>query len=314
MAKRAASRKNKKNARIVQIAVLAVLALLAVLITYFPKLGLPSWSELFRVAGANETVDAAQYPFSVHYIDVGQADCALIICGESSILIDAGDVDAYPTIHAYLQAQNIDKIDYLILTHAHADHIGSADAVIQNYKIENVIMPKYSEANTPTSKVYEDVLYALQDSDAKVIAAKPGNTYTLDGCSFTVYAPNDDYTETNNSSVVVRLLYGNTSFLFQGDAEKKSEADILAAGFDVHADVLKLGHHGSKTSSTESYLQAVDPQLAVICCGENNSYNLPSDSILQRLEQMHIDYRRTDRNGTIVVSSDGNSISVETEK
>lgn len=312
MAKRAASR--KKNTRIVRITVLVVFALLAVLMTYFPKLGLPSWSDLFRTAGTNETVDAAQYPFSVHYIDVGQADCELIICGEDSILIDAGDVDAYPTIDAYLQAQNIDTIDYFILTHAHADHIGSADEVLQNYNIENVIMPRYSEANTPTSKVYEDLLYALQGSSAKVIAAKPGNTYTLDGCSFTVLAPNDDYTEINNSSVVVRLLYGNTSFLFQGDAEKKSETDILHAGFDVQADVLKVGHHGSKTSSSESYLQAVNPQLAIICCGENNSYNLPSDTILQRLEQFQIDYRRTDRNGTIVVSSDGNSISVETEK
>lgn len=312
MAKRAASR--KKNIRIAQITAFVLLALLAVLITYFPKLGLPSWNDLFRTAGTNETVDAAQYPFSVHYIDVGQADCELIICGGNSILIDAGDVDAYPSINAYLQAQNIETIDYFILTHAHADHIGSADDVLRNYKIENVIMPKYSEAAMPTSKVYEDLLYALQDSSAKVIAAKPGSTYTLDGCSFTIYAPNDDYTEINNSSVVIRLLYGNTSFLFQGDAEKKSETDILAAGFDVQADVLKIGHHGSKTSSTENYLRAVDPQLAIICCGENNSYNLPSDTILQRLDQLQIDYRRTDRNGTIVVSSDGNTISVETEK
>lgn len=313
MAKRT-SRRKKKELRIIEIAVLAAIGLLALLITCFPKLGLPSWSDLFRQTGANQTVDAAKFPFSVHYLDVGQADCELIVCGDECILIDAGDVDAYSTINAYLQAQEIDTIDYFILTHAHADHIGSADEVIRNYTIKNVIMPKYSEENTPTSKVYEDVLYALQDSTAKVIAAKPGNAYTLGGCSFCVYAPNDDYTEMNNSSVVIRAQYGSTSFLFQGDAEKKSESDILEKGFDVRANVLKLGHHGSKTSSTEAYLRAVDPELAIISCGENNSYNLPSDSTLERLDKLGIDYRRTDRNGTIVVTSDGNSVSVQTEK
>lgn len=304
----------KKKLRIAQIAVLIFVAVLAVLITYFPKLGLPSWSTLFRMTGGNQTVDAAEYPFSVHYIDVGQADCALILCGEESILIDAGEVDSYTTIDAYLKSQNVQKLDYLILTHAHADHIGSADEIVRNYKISNVIMPKYSEANMPTSKVYEDLLYALSESDAKVIAAKPGNAYTLSGCSFSVYAPNKDYKEMNDSSVVVRVTYGENHFLFQGDAEKASESDILEAGFPVQADVIKLGHHGSKTSSTEKYLRAVSPQLAIISCGENNKYKLPSESTLQRLSALGIDYRRTDRNGNIVVISDGKEISVETEK
>lgn len=206
------------------------------------------------------------------------------------------------------------QLKYFILTHAHADHIGSADDVLKNYAVENVIMPKYSEENMPTSKVYEDLLYALSDSGAKVLAAKAGHTYNLSGCSFSVYAPNKDYKELNDSSVVVRFTYGETNFLFQGDAEKASENDVLAAGFDVRADVLKMGHHGSKTSSTEKYLRAVSPKLAVISCGENNSYKLPSDSVLQRLTALGIEYRRTDRNGTIVVMSNGKEITVQTEK
>ncbi len=299
MAKRA-NASSKRKFRIVQI---------AVLVTYFPKLGLPSWSDFFRLSGTNQTVNAAEYPFSAHFIDVGQADSALILCGNEAVLIDAGDVDSYAAIDAYLKAQNVKQLKYFILTHAHADHIGSADDVLKNYAVENVIMPKYSEENMPTSKVYEDLLYALSDSGAKVYAAKAGLSYNL-----SVYAPNKDYKELNDSSVVVRFTYGETNFLFQGDAEKASENDVLAAGFDVRADVLKMGHHGSKTSSTEKYLRAVSPKLAVISCGENNSYKLPSDSVLQRLTALGIEYRRTDRNGTIVVMSNGKEITVQTEK
>lgn len=312
MAKRAHAR--SKKTRTVQIAVFAVLVLLAVLVTYAPKFGLPSWGDMYRESGVNAAVDAAEYPFSAHYLDVGQADCSLIICGEDTILIDAGDVDGYNAIHTYLEAQNVTEIDYLILTHAHADHIGSADEVLKNYTVKNVIMPRYTEENIPTSQTYEDLLYALSDSDAKVIAAKPGSSYSLTACSFTVLAPNQTYTDENNASVVVRFVYGETAFLFQGDAEKASEQDILDAGFPLSADVIKLGHHGSKTSSTAGYLTAVQPKLAIISCGENNSYGHPSDTVLQRLTDMGIDYRRTDRNGNIVVTSDGREISVETEK
>lgn len=312
MAKRAHA-KNKK-VRIAQITVLALCVVFALLITYAPNLGLPTWGDLFRESGVNQAVNAKDYPFSVHYIDVGQADGSLIICGEDTILIDAGDVDSYDAVHIYLTAQNVSEIDYLILTHAHADHIGSADEVLKNYTVNNVIMPKYTEENMPTSETYEDLLYALADSGANVIAAKPGNSYTLSGCSFSVLAPNADYTELNNSSVVIRLLYGNTAFLFQGDAEKKSEQAILDTGFCVSANVIKLGHHGSNTSSTAGYLSAVNPQLAVISCGEDNAYNHPSEKVLKRLDDLKIDYRRTDRNGNIVVTSDGNEIAVETEK
>ena len=303
-----------KKVRGIQIAVLAVCVLFALLVTYAPKLGLPTFGDLFRESGVNQAVDAKDYAFSAHYIDVGQADCSLIICGENTVLIAAGDVDSYDTIHTYLSSQNVSEIDYLILTHAHADHIGSADEILKNYTVQNVILPKYTEENMPTSKTYEDLLYALADCGAKVIAAKPGNSYSLSACSFTVIAPNKDYEELNNSSVVVRFVYGNTAFLFQGDAEKKSEQDILDAGFPVSADVIKLGHHGSNTSSSSGYLAAVQPTLAVISCGEKNAYGHPSEKILSRLEELKIDYRRTDRNGNIVVTSDGNTVSVETEK
>ena len=313
MVKRKTTRGRKLPRLFLTLAAVCVL-LVSALISFFPQLGLPSWEEIFRAAGLNETVSAQEYPFSVHFIDVGQADCSLILCGEDAVLIDAGDVDAYRTIDAYLQSQGITQLQYLILTHAHADHIGSADEVLENYTVENVILPRYTEKNTPTTAVYEDLLYALDESGAKVFAAQPGNVYTLTAFSFTVLAPNRDYIELNDTSVVIRAVYENTAFLFQGDAETPSEEDILETGLPVQADVIKLGHHGSKTASSEEYLRAVMPTLAVIPCGEGNSYNLPSTEILDRLDAMGIDYRRTDRNGTIVVTSDGERVGVQTEK
>lgn len=314
MGKRKKPTLKNKVSIIVSALALVCLVVLSVLITYFPNLGLPKWNEISRFFNLNETVNAEVFPFSVHYLDVGQADCTLIRCGEDTMMIDAGDVDAYRTIDAYLKAQGISSIQYLVLTHAHADHIGSADDVLKNYPVEQVIMPKYSAENTPTSQVYEDLLYALQDSDAKVIAAASGRRYSLSAFSFTILAPNADYSDLNNSSVVLRATYGETAFLFQGDAEKKSEKDILDTDFLMDANVIKLGHHGSKTSSTAEYLERVNPELAIISCGLDNAYNFPSESVLQYLEENAIDYRRTDRNGTIVVTSDGKEISCETER
>lgn len=315
-----ASRKNgnrKRPLKITGALAVVIVLILSLLITFVPEAGLPSWSALFGAASSGNVSDVGTQegsPFSVYYIDVGQADCELILCGDSAVLIDAGDVDAFPTIDAFLKAKEVKTIQYFILTHAHSDHIGSADEVLKNYTVENVILPKYTEENMPTSTVYEDVLTALSDFQGRVIAAAPGNTYELPEFRFTVLAPNADYKELNDTSVVVRAVYGETAFLFQGDAEKKSEQAILNLGLDLHANVIKLGHHGSSTSSTESYLKAVSPEFAVISCGENNSYNLPSQTILKRLESMGIDYRRTDLNGTITVHSDGHTISVETEK
>lgn len=315
-----ASRKNGNRKRPLKItgALAAVIVLvLSLLITFVPEAGLPSWSELFGAASSGDISEVGTQegsPFSVYYLDVGQADCELILCGESAVLIDAGDVDAFPTIDAFLKSKEVKTIQYFILSHAHADHIGSADEVLENYTVENVILPKYTEENMPTSTVYEDVLTALSDFQGRVIAAAPGNTYQLPEFRFTVLAPNADYKELNDTSVVVRAVYGETAFLFQGDAEKRSEQAILDLGLDVRADVIKLGHHGSTTSSTETYLQAVSPKFAAISCGENNSYNFPSQTILKRLDSMGIDYRRTDLNGTITVHSDGHEISVETER
>lgn len=301
----------KKIKQIIAVAVFAVSLVITLLVTYFPELGLASRDELFGI----ETVSVDQsYPCAVHFIDVGQADCSIVKTEDAVIMIDAGDVDSFDKIDAYLQNLHVETIDYLILTHAHSDHIGSADDVLKNYKVKNVIMPKYTEENMPTSRVYEDLLLALREAKPKIIAAKPGSTYEVGALSMSILAPNGEYKEINNSSVVTRITYQNKTFLFQGDAEKQSEKDILENGLPISADVLKLGHHGSKTSSIEAYLEAVHPSFAVISCGLNNKYGLPSEPVLERLKNMQIDYRRTDLNGNIVVATDGEKLYLETEK
>lgn len=292
------------------VAVVFVLACLA--ISLIP--GAPSWGDISKMLKINSGIVAKDGNFYVHYIDVGQADCELMTCGDDVVMIDAGETDSYNTIDSYLKINNVSHIDYLILTHAHADHIGSADDIINNYDVGNVIMTRLTEENTPTSDVYANLLNALSNSDAKVYAAKPGDVYELENFSFEILGPVKDYKELNNTSVVVKATFGNTKFLFEGDAEAKSEKDILAAGYDVSADVIKLGHHGSRTSSDLDYLRAVNPQAAVISCGVNNSYKHPHPETIAKLDSLSIPYYRTDVRGNIVVECDGNSFTFNCER
>ncbi len=306
-----AKRKNIKNKKYYYI-ITAVIVLILASISFLGENNV--WNEASKSAALNSAVTEQEGYFYAHFIDVGQADCTLLKCGNDVVLIDGGEVDSYNAIKSYLDSQNVTEIDYYILTHAHSDHIGSADDVIKNYKIDNIIMTKLSESNTPTTNVYKALLSALSESDAKIIAAKPNSDYYLNSFSFKILAPNDDYDDLNNTSVVIKAVYQNNSFIFQGDAEKESENDILDAGFSVKADVIKLGHHGSNTSTSNDYLKAVDPEIAVISCGADNKYNHPHEETIAKLDKNNIEYYRTDLNGTVVVSSDGTNLSVYTEK
>lgn len=310
----AVKKKLRKGERPAAVLLTLALLLISAAITYFPGKLFPTWNKIFRQAGLNDTADVSGFPFSVHFIDVGQADCTLVRCGEKNMLIDTGDAGDFLKIDSYLKAQDVKQIDFLILTHAHADHIGSAKQLIESRPVRNIIMSKYSRERMPTTQLWQHLLEAIAASSVNVIEAVPKSEYVLGESSFTILAPNGDYDSLNNSSVVIKLRFGKRSFLFQGDAERQSEKDILAAGLDVRADVLKLGHHGSGTSSTEAYIRAVRPSFAVISCGENNKYKVPHESVLKRLKKYGIDYRRTDINGTIVIASEGENLRLSTEK
>lgn len=246
----------------------------------------------------------------VHYIDVGQADAILIKTpNQGNIMIDGGGNSTQQALVDYLKKEKVTKLDYVIGTHPHEDHIGGLDYVIEQFEVGAVFMPKVSH----TTKTYENVLLAVQDKGLKVKSITSGLDLPLaqGDVSATFLAPNGEtYGDLNNYSGVLRLVYGGTSFMFTGDAETLSEDEILQrySSKELQSTVLKMGHHGSTTSSSEAFLKAVKPQLAIISCGKDNDYGHPHQEILDRLEDLQIPYKRTDLQGSIVVTSDGQTV------
>lgn len=240
----------------------------------------------------------------IHYIDVGQGDSELIQIGDKNILIDAGTSDKKAL--NYLKSLGIKKIDYAIATHPHEDHIGSMDDVIKDFDIGTFYSPKV----TTTTKTFENMVKALKAKDLKMTMPKVGEEIKIGNATLTFLAPNSDkYENLNNYSIVVKLKYGNNSFIFMGDAQDISEGEILKKQLDIKADVIKLGHHGSHSSTTQEFLDKVNPRYAVISCEKGNDYGHPHKETLAKLNAKNINVFRTDLNGTIIAESDGKEIS-----
>ncbi len=244
----------------------------------------------------------------VYYIDVGQADSILIINKEDAMLIDAGNNEDGEDVVNFIKDKGITKLDYVVGTHPHEDHIGGLDDVINsNIEIENVLMPKIET----TTKTFEDVVNAISNKGLTVKAPNKGDTFTLGDSNLEVMTDSIlDEDNLNLSSITLRLQYGNNSFLFMGDSEKENEKTITWP----KTDVLKVGHHGSDTSSSEEFLNEIKPSISIIMAGKDNSYGLPKEEIVERLENVGSKVYRTDENGTIEVTSDGNNINVTTKK
>lgn len=250
-----------------------------------------------------------------HYIDVGQGDCEFIEFPDGkTMLIDAGTSKSSGTIIDYIEGLGYSEINYVIATHPHADHIGGMADVIKYFDIGQIYMPY---AGT-TTKTFENLLTTIQDKNKKIKTAKAGMNITksenLD-FSVDIIAPvNDEYDDLNNYSVVITIQYGNNRFLYMGDAEKEAEDEILEDKSDVSADVVKAGHHGSKTSSSAKFVSAVGADHAVFSLGEGNDYGHPHSQVVKRWKKAGAEILRTDKNGTIVITSDGNNLTVDTEK
>lgn len=255
---------------------------------------------------------------SVEFIDIGQADSSLIYLPNGKImLIDAGGNSTAKKLSKYLsEEKGITKIDYLIGTHPHEDHIGGLDVIINDFDIGEIYMPKLDDSNVPTTKTYNDVLDAIANKNLNINQGKAGvNILTDDNLQIDIIAPNSEkYPDLNNYSIAVKITYCEKSLLFMGDAEKLSENEILENGYNVKADVIKCGHHGSSSSSSESFINAVNPQYAIISCGTDNSYGHPHSETINTLENNNITYYRTDTKGIIYLSCDGNNINITTEK
>lgn len=258
----------------------------------------------------NDYINTNNDLLKVHYLDVDQGDSIFIeLPNNETMLIDAAESYQSENIINYLKNLNYQKIDYVIGTHPHTDHIGGLKNIINTFEIGKIFMPKV----VSTTKTYESLLMAIKDKNLKINTAKAGTSIIdTDTLKINILAPNNStYTELNNYSVVTKITYGTTKFLFMGDAEKLSENEIKE---NVTADVIKIGHHGSNTSSSIDFIKKVNAKYGIISVGLNNKYNLPKEETITNWENSGTKIYLTSTNGTIRASSDGTNIKIESEK
>ena len=255
-----------------------------------------------------DVIFADENTLNVYFIDVGQADSILLENKGHYMLIDAGNNEDGPKLVNYFNEQDIKEFDYVVGTHAHEDHIGGMDDIIKNFKIDNFYMP---DAIT-TTKTFEDVLDALEETNVIFQTPKVNQTFNLQDTTITTLSVTADEKNLNDTSIVLKVKHGTKTFLFMGDASTKIEKNLLNK--DIKSDVLKVGHHGSRYSTSLEFLKKVSPEYAVISVGENNTYKHPHEEILKRLEEQNIQIYRTDKQGTILAKSNGSIITFSTIK
>lgn len=246
----------------------------------------------------------------IQYIDVGQGDCILISKNNEHVLIDAGNNEDGPLLVEYFKELGIKKFKYVIGTHAHEDHIGGIDNVINNFDLNHYYMPDV----ITTTKTFEDVLDALLVKNKALETPNIGDKFKLNDAVFEVLHVGNDKSNLNNTSIVLKLTYKNTTYLFMGDATDTVERKLINEGVDLDSDVLKVGHHGSQYSSTAAFLRKVTPSYAIIQVGKDNDYDHPKQITIDKLEKLKTITYRNDIHGTIILTSDGDNISFETIK
>jgi competence protein ComEC len=306
-------RKGKKRILAVLIAVAVIVAASALLQRFLPSFSKADdyvssvYNEVGQSLGLTEGVDDGLY---VRFIDVGQGDCELIVCDGKVMLIDAGEFGNETKVINTLKGLGIKTIDYAVATHPHSDHIGALAEVLAEFTVRNYLTYKLPAELVPDAYYYTKLVCEIEEAGANTVYAKPGMIFMLGGAKVTVVGPVDVSDNLNNMSIVLRVDYGNTSYLFEGDAEREEELGIIASGADVDCDVLKIGHHGGDSSTSDEYLKAVTPGIAVISCGKSNDYGHPHDTVLRRLSLFTENIYRTDIYSDIVVSSDGKTYKV----
>lgn len=248
--------------------------------------------------------------FAVHFIDVGQADCALISCDGAYMLIDGGNAEDSDLVFSYLKSHDVKHLDYMVASHAHEDHIGGLSGAAYAATVGTAFSP-VTEGST---KVFKNLVKSLASQNVELTVPNPGDTFALGSAQVKILGPVKEYEDPNDTSIVLSVQYGSTSFLFTGDMEAGAEADLLESGAKLSATVLKVGHHGSSSSTSYRFLREVLPDYAVISVGTGNKYGHPTEAALSRLEDAEVTVYRTDLHGTIIAESDGTTVTFHTEK
>lgn len=291
-----------------------ILCIFGLIVSFLEIFGITNWYKVSLFSGAVDGINVADTDFAVYYLDVGQSDCSIVVCDGEVMVIDTGSYPQLLDIQEALYSLEVEKISYLVITHQHDDHMSGAERLLGLYEVENIIMPKLSEDNAVNSETYNRLLHTIADNKVNPIAAQSIQSFNLGSAAIDILSPQKQYKELNNMSIVMKITYGETSFLFQGDAESPVENALLSSDINLSADVLKLGHHGSKTATTEKYLEAVKPNIAIVSCGQGNSYGHPRVTVMEYLVERGIDYYVTVDNGDITVASNGKNIEVFTQK
>ena len=310
------TKKRKNRKRIITPKRVMIFAFAIVVLLYYLHyeriITLPSWLE-------DEVFDPISPPAEgsaqVHFIDVGQGDCELIISDDgTTVLIDGGEEICSPDVASYLHRLGISRLDYIITSHPHSDHIGALPYVIRKTdEVGKVIMPKIPDEYVPTSTAYENLLKAISDKGCKAEYAED-KTISLGSGSMEIKVPDYDGDNLNDYSIIVKFTFGSRKFLFCGDLEWDMEQSIRKSGYDLSADVYKLSHHGSSTSNQILWLKAVSPDYCVCECGAGNNYGHPHSEVVQAVEDIGAVLLRTDINGTVVFETDGETLEYKTER
>ena len=293
-----------------RIAALALAAALALGLAACDASAVVPGSSTPTVSTAQPAGDSQTANFEMHFLDVGQALSVLVECDGQYMLYDGGNVDDGSYVVSYLQNLGVEELQYVFCSHAHEDHVGGLAAALAYFPANHV----YSPVTEASTKCFRDFVKYTQQQGLQVEVPAVGTTWPLGSASVTMLGPVAQYSDTNDTSIVLRIDYGNTSFLLTGDMENTAETDLVNSGANLKADVLQVGHHGSSTSTSYLFLNAVLPEMGVISCGTGNKYGHPHEETLSILRDAKVDVYRTDLQGTITISSDGQNFTVGTER
>jgi len=301
----------KKKSPILIIVLILLLAGVAFAAWHFREPIGDFFSSLFEESDGAPAIVAVDGEMVIHFIDVGQADATFIITDAGSMLIDAGSRRSGPRVVEYLQSLGITEITYVVATHPHEDHIGGMDLVLNGFSIGQVLLPAVSH----TTRTYERMIEAIEAHNIPTYAPAVGHEFEMGGAIFTVIHPSsDDYRNLNDWSLSLRVAFGNVSMVTTGDAEIPAEREMIESGLYLGADILRLGHHGSRTSTSQEFLDAVNPSIAIIQVGADNRYGHPHQEVMDRLHAANLRIYRNDHHGDIILRTDGANINIETER